>query len=110
MKAWPDPPPRLASSTRRKRRDPSLPPDPRGQVLRESPLVPYWRSMGVAVRTAKAEGFRNAIMPLIRYLKRDRGWSYNQIAKEFNARGMKTQRGKAWSGCTVQALLKNHPV
>ena len=84
------------------------PANSRGAAFRTHPLAPYWRAMGTAVRTAKAAGFSDALMPLLRYLKLERGWSYSQIAEEFNARGMKTQRGQAWSGQTVQNMLNRH--
>lgn len=61
-------------------------------------------AVSAEVRRAKAESFAEQLRPVIREI--GEGASLSAIARELNARGIRTQRGKAWSPVQVSRVLE----
>lgn len=61
-------------------------------------------AVSAEVRSAKAESFAEQLRPVIREIGGDA--SLSAIARELNARGIRTQRGKAWSPVQVSRVLE----
>lgn len=67
------------------------------------------QAKGTAVVRQQADAFAANVLPVIDQIRRNGTTSYNAIAKELTARGVKTARGNAWAAATVRNVIMRAP-
>jgi DNA invertase Pin-like site-specific DNA recombinase len=71
-------------------------------------VPPYVQRLGIVaavrMRQAKKESFQAKMLPMVNAM-RDRGLTYDEIAKRLNRRGHRTARGLLWSNALVWCLV-----
>ncbi len=63
------------------------------------------QAKGVAVNRAAADAFAANVLPVVHQIQAAGATTSRAIAEALNARGIRTARGGAWHGSTVQNLL-----